>query len=130
METFLNLLVNNYIWLIAVSVFLIFSLIGFLVENGSDIKDKNDVVEPKPKKEKNEKPKKIKPEKPIKKEKINKKEKKEKEDILDDVIPTIGDLMKQQEQQNANSVEQLDTDLQIKETQIMENQSDSETIVK
>ena len=102
MDTFLSILVDNYIWLIAISVFLLFSLIGYLSENGS-----NDTIKvPK------EKPAKIKKEKPvkIKKEKKPKKEKQKKDDILEDDTPTIGELMKmEEEKRNTNSIEQLDT---------------------
>ena len=96
MDTFINLLIDNYIWLIAISIFLIFALIGFLTESSS-----SEPKQPKEPKEIKEKVKKS------KKEKTNKKSKKE--DIIEDNTPTIGQLMEEEQKKTSQTVEQLDT---------------------
>lgn len=83
MEIFIEFLTKNYIWFLVVSIVLLFSLIGFLVETSKN---------PKPKDETENK------EKPIKeKKKKEKKSKDKKEAILEDNTPTIEELIKAQE---------------------------------
>ena len=81
MEIFIEFLTKNYIWFLVVSIVLLFSLIGFLVETSKNPKPK-DGTENK--------------EKPIK-EKKKKKSKDKKEAILEDNTPTIEELIKAQE---------------------------------
>lgn len=82
MEFFIDFLVNNYIWFLVISIILLFSLIGFLVESSKVNKSEDPKVKEKPKKE----------------NKKEKKKKEKKEAILEDSTPTIEELIKQQEQ--------------------------------
>ena len=105
MNTFVNFLIDNYVWFLVFTLILLFSLIGFLVENSKEPKEKK-IKEPK---EKSEKPKKEKKDKP-KKSKI-------KDDILEDNTPTVEEAMKMEEekkQKETVEVEKLDTPLEIK----------------
>lgn len=90
MNTFINFLVDNYIWFIGITVFLLFSLIGFLVEN-----NKNG-----PKKEKDKKE-----EKPRKEKKKKLKKEKKKDDILEDNVPTVEEAIQQEKQAKDNKNE-------------------------
>ena len=52
MEFFIDFLVNNYIWFLVISIILLFSLIGFLVESSKVNKSEDSkVIKEKPKKE-------------------------------------------------------------------------------
>lgn len=98
MEIFIEFLTKNYIWFLVVSIILLFSLIGFLVETSKNPKPK-DGTENK--------------EKPIK-EKKKKKSKDKKEAILEDNTPTIEELIKAQENKE-QKLEENSTDEKTEE---------------
>ncbi len=89
MEGFINFLVDNYLWFIIITVILLFSLIGYLVDMS-----KLPSTEKEPK-EKVKKP---------KKEKKKKEKKGKKEDILEDNTPTIEEVMKQEQMEKQENV--------------------------
>ena len=98
MEIFIEFLTKNYIWFLVVSIVLLFSLKGFLVETSKNPKPK-DGTENK--------------EKPIK-EKKKKKSKDKKEAILEDNTPTIEELIKAQENKE-QKLEENSTDEKTEE---------------
>lgn len=112
MEIFIEFLTKNYIWFLVVSIVLLFSLIGFLVETSKN---------PKPKDETENK------EKPIK-EKKKKKSKDKKEAILEDNTPTIEELIKAQENKEQkleeNSTDEKTEELTYDKPLIIDDQED------
>lgn len=83
MQTIMDFLANNYIWFIIITVILVFSLIGYLVDTSKE-KNTDGENDKKPEvKSKKEKPKK------------DKKNKGKKEDILEDNVPTIEEVLSQ-----------------------------------
>lgn len=114
MEIFIEFLTKNYIWFLVVSIVLLFSLIGFLVETSKN---------PKPKDETENK------EKPIKeKKKKEKKSKDKKEAILEDNTPTIEELIKAQENKEQkleeNSTEEKTEELTYDKPLIIDDKED------
>lgn len=113
MNTLITFLIDNYVWFLVISIVLIFSLIGYLVESSkvSATKNTDKVADPviKPKEEKKER---------TKKEKNKKKN--SDDDILEDNTPTIAEMMaqeaekKQEEHHKEQKDEVLDSDTQIK----------------
>lgn len=98
MEIFIEFLTKNYIWFLVVSIVLLFSLIGFLVETSKNSKPKDGTENR---------------EKPIK-EKKKKKSKDKKEAILEDNTPTIEELIKAQENKE-QKLEENSTDEKTEE---------------
>lgn len=114
MEIFIEFLTKNYIWFLVVSIVLLFSLIGFLVETSKN---------PKPKDETENK------EKPIKeKKKKEKKSRDKKEAILEDNTPTIEELIKAQENKEQkleeNSTEEKTEELTYDKPLIIDDKED------
>ena len=112
MEIFIEFLTKNYIWFLVVSIVLLFSLIGFLVETRKNPKPK-DGTENK--------------EKPIK-EKKKKKSKDKKEAILEDNTPTIEELIKAQENKEqkleGNSTDEKTEELTYDKPLIIDDKED------
>lgn len=114
MEIFIEFLTKNYIWFLVVSIVLLFSLIGFLVETSKN---------PKPKDETENKEKTIK-----EKKKKEKKSKDKKEAILEDNTPTIEELIKVQENKEQkleeNSTEEKTEELTYDKPLIIDDKED------
>ncbi len=114
MEIFIEFLTKNYIWFLVVSIVLLFSLIGFLVETSKN---------PKPKDETENKEKTIK-----EKKKKEKKSKDKKEAILEDNTPTIEELIKAQENKEQkleeNSTEEKTEELTYDKPLIIDDKED------
>lgn len=112
MEIFIEFLTKNYIWFLVVSIVLLFSLIGFLVETSKN---------PKPKDGTENKEKTI-------KEKKKKKSKDKKEAILEDNTPTIEELIKAQENKEQkleeNSTEEKTEELTYDKPLIIDDKED------
>ena len=118
MNGFIQFLTDNYIWFIVVTIVLLFSLIGYLVETSKypkepkepniekekPIKEEKSPKEPKPKKEKKKKDKK----------------KKGQEDIIADNTPTVEEAMKM-EQENNKPEEILPLDSKVETPQAPNN---------
>ena len=95
MDSFIKFLTDNYIWFLVITIVLLFSLIGYLVETSKYPK------EPKEEKEKPIKEEKMPKEPKPKKEKKKKdKKKKEQEDIIADNTPTVEEAMKMEQENN------------------------------
>lgn len=113
MNNFITFLTDNYIWFLVITIVLLFSLIGYLVENSKYPKE--------PKEPKIEKEKPIKEEKPPKEPKPKKeKKKKGQEDIIADNTPTVEEAMRM-EQENSKSEEILSLDSKAETPQVPNN---------
>lgn len=111
MDTFVNFLVDNYLWFIGITAVLIFSLIGYLVESSKNPKTEKleekveeEVLEPIIEEEVKTKKK----EKPKKEKKKKEKKKKEKDPILEDDTPTIEEAMKMEAEKKQEEVNKID----------------------
>ena len=120
MENLINMLINNYIWIIVITGILLFSLIGFLVDSSKN-------------KELNETDHDMKEEKI--KTKDSKKSKHESKNIKkskEDEVPTIAQAMQQQalekqannEHINSNESTSVDTNKQSDKKEIVDNDYD------
>ena len=110
MDTFVNFLVDNYLWFIGITAVLIFALIGYLVESSKNPKTEKpeengeEVIEPIIQEEVEPKKK----EKPKKEKKKKEKKKKEKDPILEDDTPTIEEAMKMEAEKKQEEVNKID----------------------
>ncbi len=102
MDIFLNFLKDNYIWFLVVTIVLLFSLIGYLVESSKYETDEDKEKKAQAKKEAKAKKEQERLEKEKRKNEKQKKTKKKRDEVEDilDTTPTVEEAMQQQNNEN------------------------------